>query len=361
MFDVLLAGLHENEVSTLERLAYVFVAGEALKPDLVHRFYSAIHGVRLENLYGPTEAAIYATWYSLPRGEDLARVPIGVPISNTRAYILDKFSRLAPVGVAGELCLGGVGLAREYLNRPELTQQAFCADPFRIGDRIYRTGDLARWSDDGLIQYLGRADGQVKIRGYRVELGEVEQKLRACPTVSEAVVTAADDPFGQRRLVAYCVTRNGNDNGAEKEIRNNLRDWLPCYMIPDVFVMMDRLPRLPSGKFDMRALPAPRQTDAAPQPTETRVLTELERTVIDVAEQVLNTTALTPESNFFHLGGNSLLTLRFIAALDSAFGTSLSVIDFLSLPTMADIAKIIESSLTASEAMANSAAATRLT
>ncbi len=360
MLDVLLAGLREDGVSTLERLAYVFVAGEALKPDLVHRFYSAIHGVRLENLYGPTEAAIYATWYSLPRGENMTRVPIGLPISNTRAYILDEFSRLAPVGVAGELCLGGVGLAREYLNRPELTQQVFCADPFRFDERIYRTGDLAMWSDDGLIQYLGRADGQVKIRGYRIELGEVEQKLRACPQVSEAVVRAADDQFGQLRLVAYVATRNGNDNGTEKEIRDNLRNWLPCYMIPDVFVMMDRLPRLPSGKFDLRSLPVPRQSDAAPQPKAARLPTELERTVIDVAEQVLNTTALTPESNFFHLGGNSLLTLRFIAALDSAFGTSLSVIDFLNLPTMAEIAKMIEASLTASETMANTAAATRL-
>jgi amino acid adenylation domain-containing protein len=362
MLDVFLSGLHKEGVSTLERLAFVFVAGEALKPDLVQHFYSAIRGVRLENLYGPTEAAIYATWYSLPRGEDLKRVPIGAPIANTRAYILDEFSRLAPVGVTGELCLGGAGLARGYLKRPELTQQKFCADPFRGGERIYRTGDLARWSDDGTIQYLGRIDGQVKVRGFRIELGEVEQKLLACPAVSEAVVTAAEDQFGQRRLIAYVATRNGNGNGnaAQKEIRSDLREWLPCYMIPDVFVMMDRLPRLPSGKFDLRALPQPQQTDAAPQNEETRPVTELESTIIQVAEQLLNTTGLTPESNFFHLGGNSLLTLRFVAALDSTLGTSISVIDFLALPTIADIAKIIGSSLPASEAMANNMAATQL-
>jgi acyl carrier protein len=153
---------------------------------------------------------------------------------------------------------------------------------------------------------------------------------------------------------------NGNENAAQKEIRGDLREWLPCYMIPDVFVMMDRLPRLPSGKFDMRALPQPQQTDAAPQSEETRPVTELESTIIQVAEQLLNTTGLSPESNFFHLGGNSLLTLRFIAALDSALGTSISVIDFLGLPTIADIAKIIESSLPASEAMANNMAATQL-
>jgi acyl carrier protein len=234
----------------------------------------------------------------------------------------------------------------------------FCPDPFRPGERIYRTGDLARWSDEGVIQFLGRIDGQVKIRGYRIELGEVEQKLRACPAVSEAVATTGDDQFGQRRLIAYVVTQNGDRDSAEMAIREDLRNWLPCYMVPDVFVMMDRLPRLPSGKFDLRALPEPQQSAAAPS-DGTPAVSELERTIIEIAEQLLNTTGLTAASNFFHLGGNSLLTLRFIAALDSALGTSLSVMDFLELPTIAGVAKLVESYLPTQKEMAKTATATR--
>lgn len=342
MLDVFLSGLQERDIATIERLAYVFVAGEALKPDLVNRFHSMIHGVRLENLYGPTEAAIYATWHSLTRGAELKRVPIGAPISNTRAYILDERFSLAPVGVTGELCLAGAGLARGYLNQPELTTERFCPDPYRQGERIYRTGDWARWGDNGTIQFLGRRDGQVKIRGFRVELGEVEQSLLACRSVAEAAVTARTDQFGQQGLVAYVAMQADRDDPVET-IRQELAPWLPGYMIPEVFVKLERLPRLPSGKIDLRGLPEPHRI-AAPAEEQRAAATELERTIIEIAEGLLNTTGLSPSSNFFHLGGNSLLTLRFIAALDSALGTSLSPIDFLELPTISQIARFIESS-----------------
>ncbi len=340
MLDAFLSGLKDQDVATLERLKYVFVAGEALQPDLVNRFHDMVRDVRLENLYGPTEAAIYATWYSLPRGEESKRVPIGKPISNTRSYILDEDLRPVPVGVIGELCLSGAGLARGYLNQPELTDERFCPNPYWEGERIYRTGDLARWGEDGLIQFQGRRDAQVKVRGFRVELGEVEGRLLACRGVVEAAVTARTDRFGQKGLVAYLALKEGQNASAD-DIREEMAAWLPSYMIPDSFVELDRLPRLSSGKIDLKALRSTEKSDAPAAEAEPET-TELEQTIIKIAEELLNTTGLSPESNFFRLGGNSLLTLRFIAALDDALGTSLTAMDFLDLPTIAEIAKIVE-------------------
>jgi amino acid adenylation domain-containing protein len=346
MLDAFLSVLRPHDLAKLEGLEYVFVAGEALSPDLVNRFYARLPRVRLENLYGPTEAAIYATWHSLPRGETTCQVPIGRPISNTRSYILDRRLQLLPMGVTGELYLSGPGLAREYLNEPELTNDRFCPNPYWEGERLYRTGDLARWGGNGAIHFLGRADGQVKVRGFRVELGEVEQKLRSCRAVSEGVVTAITDQFGERGLVAYFTSEDAGD-GSVETIRGEMAGWLPGYMVPDHFVKLERLPRLPSGKVDLRALPKP-GGEAAATPQPAGGATELERIVIEIAENILNTKGLGPDSNFFRLGGNSLLTLRFIAALDQALGTSLSGMDFLALPTMAEIAKMVEPSVTAS-------------
>ena len=342
MLDAFLSGLKERDVSTLEKLQYVFVAGEALRPDLVNRFHGMIREVRLENLYGPTEAAIYATWHSLPRGEEPKRVPIGRPISNTWAYVLDEDLKLVPAGVTGELCLSGGGLARGYLNRPELTKKRFCPNPFRQGESLYRTGDLARWDESGLIRLLGRRDEQVKVRGFRVELGEIEQKLLACRAVAEAVVAARTDSFGQKGLVAYFALKQ--DRGASvEEIREEMAAWLPSYMIPDSFVELDRLPRLSSGKVDLKALSNAEGNGDAPMDTEA---TELEQTIVRIAEKVLNTTGLSPKSNFFRLGGNSLLTLHFIAELDKALGTSLTAMDFLDLPTIGEIAELVEPMMT---------------
>ncbi len=350
MLDAFLSGLEDHDIPILEQLKYVFVAGEALKPELVNRFHRMICGVRLENLYGPTEAAIYATWHSLPRRSDLKYVPIGKPLSNTRAYILDENLRLMPVGLTGELCLSGAGLAREYLNQPELTNERFCANPYWQGERVYRTGDLAKWGDDGLVQFVGRRDGQVKIRGFRVELGEVERKLRACTGVAEAVVIARTDQFGQKGIAAYLAIKEGRSSSIE-DIRKEMATWLPNYMIPDFFVEVERLPRLSNGKVDLQALPEPSR-NVAPMARVPAAATELEQTIIEIAEGLLNTTGLGPSSNFFRLGGNSLLTLRFIAALDDALGTSLSVIDFLELPTISEIAKLIGPSVTRSRKQA---------
>jgi amino acid adenylation domain-containing protein len=350
MLDALLAALHDRDLPTLERLEYVFVAGEALTPDVAARFHRMVRGVRLENLYGPTEAAIYATRYSVPRGVEPASMPIGSPISNTRVYVLDKDLRLVPVGVVGELCLAGAGLAREYLHQPALTAQRFCPDPYHPGETLYRTGDLAKWGDDGLIHYLGRSDGQVKIRGFRVELGEVQRKLLSCRGVAEAAVTVRTDRLGQRGLVAY-LSRNGSP-GSTEATRAEMAAWLPDYMVPEFFVELERLPRLASGKVDLQNLPEPEPK--GPPAAFRRAPTELERTIIDIAEGLLNTTGLDPSSNFFRLGGNSLLTLRFIAALDAALGTRLSVIDFFDLPTIAEIAAVIAPAASSTSRLASS-------
>ncbi len=354
MLDTFLSVLKPEDLRQLESLDVVAAAGEALAPDVVNRFSRLLPWARLENLYGPTEAAIYATWHSPGRDGQVQRVPIGRPIANTRAYVLDAGLGLVPVGVTGELCLAGPGLARGYLDDPALTDQRFRPDPYRQGERLYRTGDLARWDDDGAIQFLGREDRQVKVRGFRVELGEVEQRLRACRGVREGVVAAHDHPPGQQCLVAYFTTdapAAGQDRPPvqtpAEALRAEMARWLPGYMIPDHFVRLERLPRLRSGKIDRRALPRPGDAAAAPA-APAGDASELEKIIIAIAEGILNTRGLGPESNFFRLGGNSLLTLRFIAALDEAFGTTLSGMDFLALPTMAEIAKIVGPSVAAS-------------
>jgi amino acid adenylation domain-containing protein len=348
MLDAFLSGLEEGDIPTLEKLRYLFVAGEALKGDLVNRFHRMVPGVKLENLYGPTEAAIYATWHSLPRGEESPRVPIGTPITNTMAYILDENLKLAPVGVTGELCLSGVGLARGYLNRPELTKEKFCPDPYREGERIYRTGDLARWGDDGLIQFFGRRDGQVKIRGFRVEIGEIERRLLSCRAVAEAVVKATTEQFDQKGLVAYVSLKEGEGDGSLEGLRQELAAWLPNYMIPDFFVKVDGLPRLASGKVDLQRLPEPQRV-VPPSPESRQPATALEQEIIGIAEGLLNTAGLDPSSNFFRLGGNSLLTLRFVAALNSNLGANLAILDFLELPTISEIARLVEASRSLSQ------------
>ncbi|KRQ92933.1 hypothetical protein CQ12_30425 [Bradyrhizobium jicamae] len=348
MLGAFLSGLREQDARRLEGLHYILAAGEPLKAELVDRFHALVRGVQLENLYGPTEATIYATWHALPRAERTLVVPIGRPFPNTRAYILDAQLEPVAVGLTGELCLSGAGVARGYLNDPALTAERFVANPHWPGELLYRTGDLAKWSDDGLIQCLGRSDGQLKIRGFRVEIDEVERKLRTCAGVADVAIKVRTDEFGQKELVAYLVLQSSSFTA--QQIRDELAAWLPTYMIPAHLVAIERLPRLASGKVNMQALPEPRPRESMAAPAVGA--TELEQTIIDIAERLLNVRGLNRSSSFFQLGGNSLLVLRFIAALDAALGTRLSVIDFLELPTIRDIAGLIENSRTSVESRA---------
>ncbi|MGF9916646.1 amino acid adenylation domain-containing protein [Paenibacillus ehimensis] len=322
----------------LQSLKYVFAAGEALGAHTVGKFYALGLQAKLVNLYGPTEATIYATGFVFNGGEELQRVPIGKPIGNMRAYIVDEHMNLQPVGVDGELCLAGKGLARGYLNQPELTAQAFVDHPFCPGEKLYRTGDLARWQEDGNIVFRGRIDQQVKLRGFRIELEEIEKTLLLHPSVRGAAVAVKEDSAGLECLVAYVVT---DGELAEEELAGHLGQWLPSYMLPSRYMRLEKLPLSTSGKVDRKALPAP-EAAVQTQPAGDAPVTEIERKLIEITENILNMQGIGVNDNFFRLGGNSLLTIRFVTEIESAFQISLTLMDFIDLPVIKDIAKIIE-------------------
>jgi amino acid adenylation domain-containing protein len=284
------------------QVRYVEVTGEAVLAEAVQRWRrSGLAGVRLVNSYGPTEATVTATVYDIPPREDspVTSVPIGRPLMNRSAYVLDNRGRLAPVGVPGELYLGGAGVARGYLGRPDLTAERFVPDPFGPpGSRMYRTGDRARWLACGQLEFLGRADQQVKVRGFRVEPGDVEATLAAHSGVRQVAVLAREDAPGQTRLTAYVVRASGVELTAEV-LRDFLRDRLPDYLRPAAYVFLDALPLTPHGKLDRRALPPPAAAPAAlPVP-----LAPLEEMLAGIWREVLAVPAVGPDDNFFDQGG----------------------------------------------------------
>ncbi|MCP1308858.1 non-ribosomal peptide synthetase [Paenibacillus tyrfis] len=322
----------------LQSLNYVFAAGEALGAHTVQKFYSLGLQASLVNLYGPTEATIYATGFAFTGGEELHRVPIGKPIGNMRAYIVDEHMNLQPVGVDGELCLAGKGLARGYLNQPELTAHKFVDHPFCPGEKLYRTGDLARWQEDGNIVFRGRIDQQVKLRGFRIELEEIEKTLLLHSSVRGAAVAVKEDSSGLESLVAYVVT---DEERPDEEWTGHLGRWLPAYMVPARYMRLEKLPLSTSGKVDRKALSAP-EAALSTQPSGDTPVTEIERKLIEITENILNMQGIGVNDNFFRLGGNSLLTIRFVTEIESAFQISLTLMDFIDLPVIKDIAKIIE-------------------
>ncbi|HLM55240.1 MAG TPA: amino acid adenylation domain-containing protein [Pyrinomonadaceae bacterium] len=302
-------------------------------------------GTRLMNAYGTTETTITATLYQPAAGMEAAHagpaLPIGRPIANTRAYILDPLMQPVPVGVVGELYVGGRGLARGYLDRAGLTAETFIPHPFadEPGARLYKTGDLARYLTDGNIEFVGRADHQVKVRGYRIELGEVEAALNEQRGVREAVVMARPDVDGQSRLVAYVVAGR-NQEVTKRELRERLRERLPEFMVPPVFVMLDELPLAPGGKVDRRALPAP---DDAPDDAEESVAprSEVERAIAAVWREVLRRERVGVNDNFFDLGGHSLLLVQVHNRLRKAFDAEITMLDLFKYPTISALAGYI--------------------
>ena len=264
-------------------------------------------------------------------------MPIGGPIQNLRLHVLDPRLRAVPVGVPGELFLGGVGLARGYLRRPALTAERFVPDPFGpAGSRLYRTGDLARWRPDGTVEFLGRIDGQVKIRGLRIELGEIEAALREQPGVADAAAVVREDVPGDRRIVAYVV--GGADQAA---LRTALKRRLPDYMVPSAFTALDALPLLPNGKLDRRALPQPqRGRDETAQYTAPRPGSQA--TVAAVWAEVLRVERIGVDDDFFDLGGHSLLAAQVIAKLRKTAGSRVSVLDLFKNPTVSALAALLE-------------------
>ncbi|MEV5736989.1 non-ribosomal peptide synthase/polyketide synthase [Streptomyces sp. NPDC052292] len=289
----------------------VVLAGEALPLQTVQDLRAAMPGCRIANIYGPTEATVYATaWFAGDRLPEQAP-PIGGPVALTRCYVLDDRLRPQPVGVTGELYLGGGGLARGYLNRAGLTAARFLADPFGApGERMYRTGDLVRRSPDGGLEYVGRIDQQVKVRGFRIELGEVEEALRGSAGVAEAAAVAATDADGHRRLVGYVVPAAG-ERAEPEALRRELGRTLPDYMVPSAVVVLDALPLNPNGKLDRGRLPDPGPAVRAVRHVAPRTPTE--RTLAAILAEVLRLERVGVDDNFFELGGDSILSIQVVA------------------------------------------------
>ena len=285
-------------------------------------------------------------WLQLPAEGVTSSVPIGRPIANTQIYILDGHGEPVPVGVAGELYIGGAGVARGYLNRPELTAERFLADPFseRAQERMYRTGDLGRWLEDGTIEFLGRNDFQVKIRGYRIELGEIEARLMEHAEVREAVVIAREDTPGEKRLVAYytCGERSEatQEGPGAEALRTLLAAKLPEYMVPAAYVRLAVLPLTLNGKLDRRALPAPEGDAYAVRGYEAPV-GEIEQALADIWAAVLKIDRVGRHDHFFELGGHSLLTLRVVNLL-AQVGITILAVDMFTYPNIESLAANIE-------------------
>ncbi|MGH8627283.1 MAG: non-ribosomal peptide synthetase, partial [Gammaproteobacteria bacterium] len=320
--------------SACRTLRGIGCGGESLSPALLAQYRSLI-SIPLYNFYGPTEVTIDATLWGSTEATNTSTVPIGRPIGNTRIYILDRWLNPVPVGVMGELYIGGVGLARGYLHRAGLTAERWVPDPFGpAGGRLYRTGDLARYQPDGNIEFLGRIDHQVKLRGYRIELGEIEARLGAHPEIREVCVLLRQDPMEDRRLVAYVVRR---EPVAEHQLRSYLKEALPEYMIPAAFVFLDALPRNVQGKIDRMALPKaefahPICVGYIPPRTFTqRVLAELWAEVLNVPEVGIH-------DNFFTLGGHSLMAVRLGQKIRERLHTDLSLVTLFQAPTVAELA-----------------------
>jgi amino acid adenylation domain-containing protein len=322
---------------TPSRPMRVVVGGEAVPPALAAQLRELMDGVW--NFYGPTETTVWSTCWRV--GELGGVVPIGRPIANTRCYVLDGAGEPVPTGVLGELHIGGAGVARGYLGRPELTAEKFIADPFREGGRLYRTGDLVRLRSDGLLEFQGRSDHQVKLRGFRIELGEIEAVLGRHRGVSQALAHVREDVPGDQRLVGYVV----GDVPAE-ELLELARLHLPEHMVPGAIVLLKALPLTPNGKIDRRVLPAP--TGSSEQAT-TPPRTPLEEHLIELWREVLGVEKIGIHDSFFALGGHSLLVTKVLARVRSAFGVDVPLRRVYEAPTVAQLAQIVASALIDSE------------
>jgi non-ribosomal peptide synthetase component F len=332
--------LSEARPEQLKSLRVVVVAGEACTPEVVERHFQCVPEAGLFNEYGPTEGTVWSTVFKCS-ATNSRHISIGKPIPNVQVYILDPRLKPVPIGVAGELYIGGSGIARGYRNRADLTGQRFIPDPFsgRPEERLYRTGDLARFLADGNIEFLGRMDHQVKIRGFRIELEEIESLLSRVPVVEQAVVVARKDD-GEERLVAYVVARRGH-SPTTTDLRDLLSRDLPDYMIPSVFVVLDALPLTPNGKVDRRALPAPdrvrpqlRQAFVAPR-------NAVEQLLAEIWAEALQVERVGVDDNFLELGGHSILATRLVSQIREILQFELPLRSLFENPTIAQLAQAI--------------------
>jgi amino acid adenylation domain-containing protein len=398
MFNAFLEVLDRQKVNRLTTLRYIFLAGEALLPGVVNKFRQLGTEIQLENIYGPTEGTVYSSKYPLSHWHGRGSIPIGKPMQNIRLYILDRDNHLQPIGVPGELCIGGVGVARGYLNQPQLTAESFCLwqpggrflkklppwtprknfslegivihdaephpetmklnksfcgvqgqffqkEPLAAGGKIYQTGDLARWLQDGNIEFLGRSDHQVKIRGFRIETAEIENHLRSFNGIREAVVVAKQDQKVDKYLCAYIVTNGAVDIS---QLKTRLSAQLPDYMIPPYFMRLDKLPLTPTGKIDRKALPEPEISAGKKYAAPTN---EIEKQLVKIWAQVLGRDAshasqlhksIGINDNFFEIGGHSLKATRLIGRIHQAFDIEVSLAQLSRTPTVRGIYHYIQ-------------------
>ena len=336
--------LKDDNVSSITSLRQCMCGGEALAPSLQAKFFEIFkRNVQFYNRYGPTEASIFVTYSEslLKSNFKTATVPMGYPTANTELYILDKYLQPVPIGVIGELYIGGRGIARGYLKRPELTEAKFIAHPFnsKPGAKLYKTGDLVRYLLDGNIEFIGRSDDQIKLRGFRIELSEIQAILVTHEAVSEAVVIVIKNENSEEQLVAYWV-KAGDEQYTNEQLRHYLQAKLPDYMIPGTFMLLAALPLTPNGKVDRKALPAPNKEiyqDAYGAPRN-----EVEFKITKVWESVLNREPIGIHDNFFALGGHSLLAIRLLERIQTLFKTQLEVAALFHTPTIAQIAKCLQ-------------------
>jgi amino acid adenylation domain-containing protein len=333
--------IHDSETPIPTSLRQVMIGGEAVSERALERWFARA-GYRpvLYNSYGPTEATVSATALKLDDARNWRA--IGRPLANARAYILDANLQPVPIDVAGELFIGGAGVARGYLDRPGLTAERFIADPFSgdSGARLYKTGDLARFLPDGKIEYLGRNDFQVKIRGFRIELGEIEAALTEQPDVREAVVLAREDIPGNKRLVAYLVPSAPEQTPEAATLRAALQGRLPEYMVPSAYVVLDVFPLTPNGKLDRKALPAPDHSALVSAAFEAPQ-GEIEEALAQIWRDVLGGERISRHDNFFDLGGHSLLTVQLVGRIFSVFGVQIPIMSLFNEPTLQRLAEVV--------------------
>lgn len=333
----------DERIEDLLPLRQLLAGGDVLSVPHVQKVLQELGECRVINGYGPTESTTFTCSHLMTAQSQFGTcVPIGSPISNTKVYILDRYLKPVPAGISGELYIGGDGLARGYLNQPELTAEKFIPNPFsnEPGERLYKTGDIARYLPNGNIEFLGRTDHQVKLRGFRIELGEIEAVLVQHPAVREAVVIVREDIPGEKRLVAYLIP-NQRPAPPVSELRRFLKQELPDYMVPSAFVLLSALPLTPNGKVDRRALPVP---DQAPSTLKGNFLAPrdpLEHQLTQMWEQLLDIQPIGIHDNFFELGGHSLLAVRMMHQIEQVWGQKLPLSTLFADATVEHLAKVL--------------------
>ncbi|AUS99560.1 non-ribosomal peptide synthetase [Nostoc sp. CENA543] len=335
----LLLDNYPHLTQNLSHLQLWITSGEALTIDLAKTFHQLLPNAKLINLYGSSEVSANVTYYDTSLlSETSSTVPIGKPIDNTQAYILDSNLQLVPIGVAGELYIGGDGLARSYLHRPELTQERFIDNPFLRGTKLFKTGDLVRYQNNGQLEYLGRNDDQIKIRGFRIELGEIATAIAQYPSVKNAVVIPHDDAHGDKSLIAYVATQQKD---IIPPLQAYLQQKLPSFMLPSACILLDEIPLTPNGKVDKQALVSHDVIPTIVNKSSVAASTFTELALVKIWEQLLNTSPIGITDNFFELGGHSFLAVRLIAQIYELFGHNLSLSTLFENPTIEKLAKIV--------------------